>query len=227
VIVVPAIVTVPVREGIPVLAADVRVTVPLPLPLVGLNVRNAALLVAVQLAGAQPAGETLIVIVWVPPSDGATGTAVGVTLNVHGAACVTVTGCPATVTVPVRCGPVFAVTLMFAEPLPDPDAGLTVANAAPLDAVQFAGSHPEGDAVTLTVVDPAALPALMDVGITAKTQGSAPPITPAARKPTAVPAAAPPTMPVIASADNPPPPAAAPPAAAPPPAAPACAPMPA
>ena len=46
----------------------------------------------------------------------------GLIAKVHGAACVTVKACPATVSVPVRSAPVFAAMVKFTVPLPLPFA---------------------------------------------------------------------------------------------------------
>jgi len=50
--------------------------------------------------------------------------------------CVTVTRAPPTITVALRCDPVFGVALTRIEALPDPDAGVTVAHPASEAAVQ-------------------------------------------------------------------------------------------
>jgi hypothetical protein len=55
---VPAIVAEPARSAVPELRATTTVTVPFPLPLVGLTAMNDAVLPAVQSAGLHPAGET-------------------------------------------------------------------------------------------------------------------------------------------------------------------------
>jgi hypothetical protein len=124
---------VPVRELVLEFAAIVSVTDPLPLPDVGLTVIHDALLEAVQ---AQPAGAVTLTLD--VPAPAATDSVVGDAENVQGTpACVTVTVCPATVTVPVRELVLeFAAIVSVTDPFPLPDAGLTVIHDAPLDAVQ-------------------------------------------------------------------------------------------
>jgi hypothetical protein len=125
---------------------------------------------------------------------------------------VTVTVCPATVTLPVR-DPLpegLAATLSVTDPLPLPVLGLTVMNDAPLEAFHVGGSQSSGAAVTLTVAVPAPPPALTEGGETVNVQGGGPVATLTAA---IVPAAAAPAIPAMAVVDSPPP--------APPPAPPA------
>ena len=77
----------------------------------------------------------------------------GETANVHGAApaCVTVTVCPAMLTVPVRAAPVFAATLTPIVALPVPPVRSSVIHGTPDAAVHV---HVESDAVTGTRPDP-------------------------------------------------------------------------
>jgi hypothetical protein len=85
----------PVRDA-PVLAATLNAAVPLPVPLLVVTVIQLVLVVAVQL---QPAPA-----VTVEDNDAAAAPGVcdvGDTANVHAPACVMVTVCPATVSVPV------------------------------------------------------------------------------------------------------------------------------
>jgi hypothetical protein len=161
----PATVAVPVRELVLEFAAIVSVTDPFPLPDAGLTVIHDALLDAVQ---AQPDGAVTLTLD--VPAPAATDSVVGDAENVQGTpACVTVTVCPATVTVPVRELVLeFAAMVSVTDPFPLPDAGLTVIHAAPLEAVQ---AQPAG-AVTLTLDVPA--PAATDsvVGDAENVQGT-------------------------------------------------------
>jgi len=103
----PAIVSVPVRAP-PVFAATVNVTVPLPVPLAPLAiVIQLALLLAVHV---QP---DCVVTVTGPPVPPSVGNAwlVGLMVYVHPEFCEIVTVFPATVSVPLRAGPVFADTV--------------------------------------------------------------------------------------------------------------------
>jgi hypothetical protein len=84
------------------------------------------------------------------------------------AACVTVTVCPATVTVPVReVVAVFAATVSVVVPLPEPLAGDTVIQAAFEDAVHV---HPLV-AFTVRLVVPPPLPTDALVGDTVNEHG--------------------------------------------------------
>ena len=105
----PAIVSVAVRESVPVFAAALYPTVPDPVPLAPLViVTHVAPPDAVQLQF----DDVVTVTVPVPPLAGNV-VLVGEIVNVHGAAgCVTVNVCPAIVIVPVRdVVAVFAATL--------------------------------------------------------------------------------------------------------------------
>ena len=107
----PPIVIVPVRDVVPVLAATLYATVPLPLPVAPLViVIHDALLVAVQLQLAPLVTPTVPVVA----ADDVRFDAVGEIANVQGVApaCVTVKVCPPIVIVPVReLVPVLAATL--------------------------------------------------------------------------------------------------------------------
>ncbi len=100
----PPIVMTPVRDAMVVLAATVYVTVAVPLPLTGDTVSQLLSLVAVH---AQPAPPLIENVPVDPPPK--TDTPVGASENVHEdveVLCVTVTVCPAIVSVAVRTDPV-------------------------------------------------------------------------------------------------------------------------
>jgi hypothetical protein len=83
-------------------------------------------------------------------------------VNEQPLACVTVKVCPATVIVPVRCGPVFAAIENCVVPLPLPLApAVIVIQAALLVAVH---AHPV-TVVTSTDPDPPLASALCEVGL--------------------------------------------------------------
>ena len=118
----PAIASVPDRPG-PFVDATVKLTVPLPLPLPPAVIEiHGALLLALQ---AQPAGAATETAP-VPPA-GATDCDSGDIAKVHASPCVTVTVCPATVSVPERGGPVDAATLNEIVPPPLPFASDAIA----------------------------------------------------------------------------------------------------
>ena len=157
----PPSVTVPVRLVKLVVDAAVRVMLPLPVPLVGLTVNQAALSDAVQ---ARVEGLAVTVTPCVPPAAGAFQV-VGLSVTVP-PACVTLTVCPPSVTVPVRLvrlvvDAVVNVTL----PLPVPLVGLTVNQPALLDAVQPRVAEL---AVTVTPCVPPAAGAFHVVGLSVK-----------------------------------------------------------
>jgi hypothetical protein len=129
----PATVRVPVRSA-PGLAAIVNATLPLPLPdAPDVMVSHAALLAAVH---AHPLAALTAIDVPAPPPAAAVCD-VGLMLYEHDCDCVTVNVCPATVSVPVRCAPVFADALYATVPPPLPLAPLViVSQGALLDAVQ-------------------------------------------------------------------------------------------
>jgi hypothetical protein len=105
----PPIDTVPLRAG-PVLAAAATVTLPFPVPLApALIVSHGALDVAVH---AHDEADAVTATVPLPPSAAIVALA-GAMVKLHaaGAACVTVTGRPATVNVLERSPPVFAATV--------------------------------------------------------------------------------------------------------------------
>jgi hypothetical protein len=110
----PAIVTEPVRCAVPVLAATVTLTLPLPvLPDPTLN--QTALLVVLQ---AQVLGPVTATATLSPPAGEVR--LAGAIEKVQGApSCVTLNVCPAIVTDPVRCAvPVLAATVTLTLPLP-------------------------------------------------------------------------------------------------------------
>ncbi len=163
----PATVSVPTRWAVDVFAGALKVTVPLPLPLAPpLIVSQAALLVAAQ---AQPVAAVTAVVD--EPAAEVSVRDVGDTPNVQlMPLCVTVTVCPATVSVPTRWAvDVFAVALKVTVPFPLPLAPpVTLSQAALLVAVQ---AHP-GPAVTPVVEAPAAAVSVRAVGETANVQGA-------------------------------------------------------
>ena len=110
----PAIVTDPVRCAVPVFAATVTLTLPLPV-LPDPTVNHAALLVVLH-AHVLPVVTATATLS--PPAGDVR--LVGAIVNVHGApACVTLNVWPAIVTDPVRCAvPVFAATVTLTLPLP-------------------------------------------------------------------------------------------------------------
>jgi hypothetical protein len=161
----PATMTVPVRVPVSGLAVKVSSAVPLPLSDAGLTVIHGSALDVVHVQAAADETETAAV-----PAPAATDNVVGLTVNVHTRpAWVTVIGCPATVTVPVRgLVLVLAPTETVADPLPLPDVGLTVIHDAPLDVVQ---PQPDG---AVTVIVEAVVPAATDssVGEAVKVQAT-------------------------------------------------------
>jgi hypothetical protein len=127
----PAIVSVPDRAG-PVVAATVKATVPLPLPLAPDVIEiHGWLLTAVH---AHPLADVTAALP-VPP-DAGTLLESGATEKVQPCDCTTVTVCPATVTVPVRGGPFVGAIANVTLPDPWPAApAVTVIHGTPLDAV--------------------------------------------------------------------------------------------
>jgi hypothetical protein len=133
--------------------------VPGPLPDAVVNLTQVSALLAVH---AHPApAETVM-----PPADApaVTDALVGATPYPHPPACVIVTVCPATVSMPDRCAvAVFCATEYCTEPVPVPPAGaVTVIHGAELDANQV---QPATD-VTDTIPVDAAAPAAAVVGLT-------------------------------------------------------------
>ena len=134
-------------RGAPVLAANVKLTRPLPLPVAPEEiVIQGVLVVAVQ---PQPAAAATSMPA-VPPA--AVGVNIsGVTVKVQGAPWFTVNVRPAIVTVPERPAPVFAAIVSCTVPPPLPFApDVTVTHVTFDIAVQL---HPD-PAVTDTVADP-------------------------------------------------------------------------
>ncbi len=164
----PAMVSVPVREDVAVLAAIENATAPFPLPPApDVMVSHAALLVAVQL---QPASVVTAVLLELAAAPGVN--VIGETVNVHGTpAWVTVTVWPAMVSVPVR-GDVSVLAAMenATVPLPLPLAPeVTVSQEALLVAVQLQPVV----VVTVALLEPAAAVGLNEVGDTVNKQGAA------------------------------------------------------
>ncbi len=161
----PATVSVPVRSAVDVFAVALKVTVPFPLPLAPLlMVSQAALLAAVQ---AHPLAAVTPVVD--EPAAEVNERDVGDTPNVQlTPLCVTVTVCPAMVSVPTRWAvDVFAVMLKVTVPLPTPlMPAVTTSQVTFRTAVQ---EHPLG-AVTAKVAEPAAEVSVCDVGETPKVQ---------------------------------------------------------
>jgi hypothetical protein len=146
----PPTMRVPVRDG-PVVAATAKVTLPAPAPLApAVIVIHGALLAAVQ---AHPAAALTSIVRLPPPA--ATAWLSGDTSKPQPGDCVTVNGCPAIVTVPIRDGPVVAATVNGTAPLPVPAVVPSAIQLTSLDAVQ---GHPAA-AVTATAFDPPAAPA--------------------------------------------------------------------
>jgi hypothetical protein len=103
----PATVRVPVRCA-PVLAAIVNATLPLPLPDAPVvTVSHGTLLAAVH---AHPLAVVTVIAVPPPPAADAVCDD-GLIVYAHPCDCVTLKVCPAIVSVPLRCGPVFADAL--------------------------------------------------------------------------------------------------------------------
>jgi len=119
----------PVRALMLEFAAIVNVTDPLPLPDAGLTVIHDTLLVAVH---PQPAGVVTPTEAVLAPSP--TDSVIGEIANVQATpACVTVTVCPATLTVPVRELVLeFAAIVSVTDPFPLPDAGRPSAVSLPM-----------------------------------------------------------------------------------------------
>lgn len=114
----PAIVTRPVRAA-PLLLATCSVTVPSPAPVAPVltEIHGSSLI-----AAHEQLGDAVTVTLAVPPAAPVDRLA-GAMANVHcagAAAWVMTTSCPATSTLPLRWGPVFAATLMRTSPLPVP-----------------------------------------------------------------------------------------------------------
>jgi hypothetical protein len=103
----------------------------------------------------QPAGAVTVTSL-LPPATG-TAAVSGATAKLHATAhCVMVTGCPATVTVPVRDSAAgFGAAVIVSVPSPEPLPPVSIVNhSASLVAVQ---AHSSG-AVTVTVAVPPSLP---------------------------------------------------------------------
>jgi hypothetical protein len=125
-------VSVAVRAA-PALAATVMFTVPVPAPLAGLTVTQAAPLVAVHPQEA-PLDDTVTALV---PPEAAALNEVADSEEVHdSAACVTASVWPSTVSFAVLAAPELAATVIATVPEPDPIVGLTVNQGESLAAVQ-------------------------------------------------------------------------------------------
>ncbi len=127
----------------PVFAAIETVTFAVPVPLAGLTAAQDERLLAVQ---PQVARLEFTVTVAVEATGSAAMELVASVYVQAAAAWVTVRIWPATVSVAVRAAPVFAATVIVTVPEPVPLIGLTVAQAASLDAV-----HPHVERFAVTV----------------------------------------------------------------------------
>jgi len=172
VIVCPAMVSVPVRDEVPVLSVNAKATVPLPVPLApDVMETHERVSVVVQL---QPAA---VVTLTLPVPAAAAGVSkVGAAVKVHGGgapACVTVTVWPATVTLAVRGEvDVLAVNEKMVVPLPMPVAPELIEIQETLsDAAQLQPAA----VVTLTLPLPATSAGLSEGGATVKVQGTGAP----------------------------------------------------
>lgn len=147
----PAIVTVPVRDTVPVFAATRTDTLPLPLP-----EAPAVTVIHEALLSADHVHEVLAVTptVNVPPPEPADWLA-GEMLKVQpGAAWVTVNVFPPAVILPVRVPPLFATTLYATHPLPLPEPDRIFSHdGESLDAVQV---HPAAAVIATLPVPPVA-----------------------------------------------------------------------
>ena len=164
----PAMVNVPVRGDVTVLAAMEKATVPLPFPLApDVIVSQASLLVAVQ---AQPLGDVTVALL--EPAVAAGFRDVGDTEKVHGAAAwLTVTVCPAIVNVPVR-GDVVVLAAIEkpTEPFPLPLAPDVMVNQ---DSLSVAVQLQPAVVVTFTLAVLAVAAGFSEVGATENTHGAA------------------------------------------------------
>src|SRR5215218_6279865 len=162
----PATVTVPLRAA-PVLAAAVKVTVPEPLPEVALGVSHASLLLTVHAPHVLPAVTVTPALPPVSPN----ARVVGLAVMTHAAATwLTLTVCPATVTVPLRAAPVLGVAVNVTAPEPLPDVALGVSQALLLVTVQVPHVLP---AVIVTPALPPVSPNARVVGLAVMTQAAA------------------------------------------------------
>jgi hypothetical protein len=167
VIVRPATVADVDRDEVPVCAATVNLTVPLPVP----DAPDVILSHELCSEADQLQPVEVVTAKEAEPPARATDCDVGDTENVQGApACVTVTDCPAIVSVLLRCDTeVFAVTEIDTVPLPLPLAPLAIVIQGDDDVADQA--QPIG-AVTENVFDPPDDPNERLVGVTAYVQGT-------------------------------------------------------
>ena len=152
----PPMVSVPERAA-PVLAADVKLTVPLPVPdAPAVTVSQGTFAIAVHV---QVPADAVTPTDPEPPVS-ATFWLVGAIVMVHGGGgggvCDTVKVWPPIVSVPLRAVPVLAATVNATVPLPVPDEPPVIVNHGTL----AAAVHPQepADAVTVTEPDPPVSP---------------------------------------------------------------------
>ena len=157
--VLPAIVSVPVRDVVAVFAAMLNATLPFPVPAApALTVIHVSLLTAVH---AHPVGAVTVVLPVPPPAP--MDWLVGEIVSVHATpACVTVALLPPAVIDPLRdVVEVFAAALNETVPLPEPLApAVIVIHASVVVAVH---AQPVGD-VIVTVPDPPPTATACDAG---------------------------------------------------------------
>jgi hypothetical protein len=143
-------VSVPARAA-PVLAPDVKLTVPLPVPdAPAVTVSHGTFATAVHV---QVPPDAVTATDPEPPVS-ATFWLVGAIAIVHGggggAACDTVNVCPPIVSVPLRAVPVFAATVNATVPLPVPEEPPVIVNHGTL----ATAVHPQEPADAVTVPEP-------------------------------------------------------------------------
>jgi hypothetical protein len=167
----PAIARVPVRAA-PVLGATVTVMEPDPLPEGDDTLSQVCALVADHALGEHSDGLGATVTVKASPAEGEVRE-VGDTSNLHPGtpSWVTVTVCPAMVTVPVRAGPGLGATVTDSVPAPDPDDFDRLNHVCELEAVHVLGEHPDGLGAIVTVKASPAEGEVREVGDTANSQG--------------------------------------------------------
>jgi hypothetical protein len=147
--------TLPTRPVVPVFAATLKPSDPLPLPLAAVvSVIHATVLLAVH---GHP-GLVVMPTLPGPPAAGidADGGCSEIVQETGGGAapvadCEIVIAIPAAVIVPVRPAPLFTATVKLTLPLPDPDGGDTAIQPTLADAVH---PHPDGAAIAMAPVPP-------------------------------------------------------------------------